>query len=211
MFNVCPGCGQYSEAKDVIPLPTVAICKFCSYGSPFLSLPLFVVTGASGSGKTTAALKMARQASNVVVLDQDILWRDEYNTPEDDYRDFRNDWLRMVKNIHQSGRSVVLFGTAIPAQFEKVPERRYIGKIHYLGLVCEATQLKKRLMERPAWRKSGIEENLADMDVFNQWLKDNAEITDPKIKLLDTTSITVLETVAAIQEWVNENLVLTGN
>ncbi len=103
MFNVCPGCGEYSDDKDVIPVPPVAICPHCSYGSPFVMLPLFIVTGASGSGKTTAALKLARQIKDVIVLDQDILWNDSFITPDDNYKSFRNTWLRMCKNINQVG------------------------------------------------------------------------------------------------------------
>jgi broad-specificity NMP kinase len=206
MFNVCPGCGEYSDDKDVIPVPPVAICPHCNYGSPFVMLPLFIVTGASGSGKTTAALKLARQMKDVVVLDQDILWNDSFNTPEDNYKAFRNTWLRMAKNINQAGRPVVLFGSAIPEQFEKLNERRYIEKTHYLSLYCQPDVLTNRLKERPHWRQSASEENLKGMLEFNHWLKENAEKTEPKMSLLDTTEIDVAGTVEAIQKWVEERL-----
>jgi broad-specificity NMP kinase len=206
MFNVCPGCGEYSDNKEVIPIPPVAICRNCQYGSQFVMLPLFVVTGASGSGKTTAALKLSRQMKDVVVLDQDILWNDSFNTPEDNYYDFRNLWLRMAKNINQSGRPVVLFGSGIPDQFEKTNERRYLEKIHYLALYCQENTLVERLKARPHWRKSGSEENLKAMVEFNQWLKDNADFTEPKMTLLDTSEIEVADTVEAIQNWVSEKL-----
>ncbi len=206
MFNVCPGCGEYSDDKDVIPVPPVAICPHCNYGSQFVMLPLFIVTGASGSGKTTAALKLARLMKDVVVLDQDILWNDSFNTPEDNYKAFRNKWLRMAKNINQAGRPVVLFGSAIPEQFENLNERRYIEKMHYLSLYCQPEVLANRLKERPHWRKSGSEENLKSMLEFNHWLKENAEKTEPKMNLLDTTEIDVADTVEAIQKWVEERL-----
>lgn len=206
MFNVCPGCGEYSDDKDVIPVPPVAICPHCQYGSPFVLLPLFIVTGASGSGKTTAALKLSRLMKEVVVLDQDILWNETFDTPDDNYKAFRNTWLRLAKNINQAGRPVVLFGSAIPDQFEKLNERRYIEKIHYLSLYCEPEELKNRLMARPHWRQSSSEENLKNMVEFNNWLKENSEKTEPKMTVLDTTAIDIAGTVEGIQNWVTERL-----
>ncbi len=206
MFNVCPGCGEYSDDKEVIPLPTVAICPHCNYGSQFVMLPLFIVTGASGSGKTTVALKLARQMKDVVVLDQDILWNETFNTPDDNYKAFRNTWLRMAKNINQAGRPVVLFGSAIPEQFESLNERRYFEKTHYLSLYCAPEELTNRLKARPHWRKSGSEENLKSMLEFNHWLKENAEKTEPKMSLLDTSEIDIASTIEAIQKWVEERL-----
>lgn len=206
MFNVCPGCGEYSDNKEVIPIPPVAICRHCQYGSPFVMLPLFLVTGASGSGKTTAALKLARQMNDVVVLDQDILWDDRFNKPEDNYYEFRNQWLRMAKNIHLSGRPVVLFGSGIPEQYETVNERRYFEKLHYLALYCTPDVLERRLKARPHWRKSGTPENLQQMSEFNQWLKDNADKTNPQMTILDTSEIEIADTVTGIQNWISEKL-----
>jgi len=55
MFNVCPQCGAYSVEKNIEPgaTTTVAICPTCGYAQSFLQLPLFIITGASGAGKTT--------------------------------------------------------------------------------------------------------------------------------------------------------------
>ena len=72
MFNVCPGCGEYTDAKEIINPPGRAICTICGYERQFLSLPLFVITGASGSGKTTVALELVAGSNDFVVLDQDI-------------------------------------------------------------------------------------------------------------------------------------------
>lgn len=210
MFNVCPGCGEYTDAKEVIVPPGEAVCPNCGYKHNFLSLPLFVITGASGSGKTTAALELASATRDFVILDQDILWTDAFNQPENDYRLFRNTWLRMVKNIHQAGKPVVLFGSAIPQQYESSTERRYIRSIHYLALVCESGELKRRLTERPHWRKSGSKENLERMLDFNNWLTKNASNTEPKMTILDTTQRTVQETIQSIQHWLAEALRLAN-
>lgn len=212
MFNVCAGCGEYTDEKvvgfdgprgshNLSSAATVATCPTCGFAIEFLSLPLFVVIGASGAGKTTAALAMAKASHDFVVLDQDILWNDSFNAPENNYRQFRNTWLRMVKNIHQAGRSVVLFGSAIPEQYETCAERRYLGYIHYVALVCESSELERRLRARPQWRKSGTEENVREMVSFNTWLEKNASKTAPPMSVIDTTRLSVSQTAEAILSW----------
>lgn len=214
MFNVCPGCGEYSEGKEVkLGSPSVAICGDCDFEQPFLALPLYVVTGASGSGKTTAALKLSSSnsgantpsrdipQSDFVVLDQDILWNEAMNAPANGFRLFRNTWLRMAKNIHQAGRSVVLFGSALPEQYESCPERRYFSSVHYLTLVCTAEELERRLTSRPGWRNSGTPAVLQQMQEFNSWLRKNAGETNPRMSVLDTTNASVEETVEQIKLW----------
>lgn len=203
MFNVCPGCGEYTDAKEVVAAPVRAVCPQCRHEQPFVSMPLFVVTGASGSGKTTIALELSRKPGDFMILDQDILWNDAFNSPENEYRVFRNTWLRMVKNIHQSGRSVVLFGSAIPKQYETCVERRYLSAIHYLALVCDPCELERRLKQRPQWRKSGTDENVKNMLDFNGWLRNNATTTNPPMTQVDTTAQTVPETTQAIRDWMS--------
>ncbi len=39
-----------------------------------MRLPLFVLTGASGAGKTTIALNLARSFHDCVTMDSDMLW-----------------------------------------------------------------------------------------------------------------------------------------
>lgn len=202
MFNVCTACGNYSSEKQTLTLPARAVCADCGFQQRFRALPLFAITGASGSGKTTIALQLMAESHDFVVLDQDILWCDYYNNSENDFYEFRNVWLRLCKNIHQSGRSVVLFGSAIPEQYEKCSERRYFQDIHYSSLVCEPDVLKQRLTARPQWRNSGDEANLARMVDFNNWLRARGESQGPPpLHLIDTTHGDMRKTTEEILKW----------
>jgi hypothetical protein len=96
----------------------------------------------------------------------------------------------------------VLFGTAIPAQFEACAERRYFTQVHYLALVCDDDTLTTRLRSRPAWRQSGDAPFLDRMVAFNQWLKTHADQTDPPMTLLDTTHHTIEASAAHVTEWI---------
>ena len=153
MFDVCPGCGEYTEDKAISADGRFAVCQLCAHEHPFLRLPLLIITGASGTGKSTVALALIAQQTQFVCLDSDILWRDEFANPTNDFRDYRNLWLRMAKNISQNGRPVALFGSATPGQFEACAQSRYFDGIHYLALVCEQNVLIDRLKARPSWRK----------------------------------------------------------
>ena len=201
MFNVCPNCGEYRADKLIVPEGAYAVCPICEHKHKFTRLPLFVLTGASGVGKTTLCLALAADVKDFVVMESDILWRDEFNQPATDYRNYRETWLRVCKNISQAGKPVVLCGAGVPAQFEQCIERRYFSSVHYLALICEDEILSSRLRNRPAWRDSFKDEYIQEHIAFNRWLKNNAQKTEPPMSLLDFSTVTVSEGVAGVKQW----------
>ena len=142
---------------------------------------------------------------SVVQLDGEIIWRAEFDTPDDNYRDYFETWLRLAKNISQSGRPVVSFGAGmgVPANIEPCIERRYFSTIHYLALVCDDDALAQRLEARPAWRRSGEEAFIARQIQFNQWFKENG---NPFASLIDTTHLTLETTAEQVKSWILEKI-----
>lgn len=206
MFNVCPNCGEYRADKIILAEGPYAVCPNCGFQHRFIRLPLFILTGASGAGKTTACLALAAKAKEFVVMESDILWREEFNQPATDYCSYREMWLRVCKNISQAGKPVILCGAGVPDQFEQCIERRYFSNIHYLALVCEDETLASRLGKRPAWRGCSSDEYIAEHIKFNRWLIANAQETEPPMTLLDTSEITVDESVEAVERWIRSHL-----
>lgn len=206
MFNVCPNCGELRADKIILPDGPYAVCPHCEHRHKFLRLPLFVITGASGVGKSSTCLALVAKTKDFVVMDSDILWRSEFDQPATDYRNYREMWLRVCKNISQAGKPVVLCGASLPEQFEQCIERRYFSEIHYLALVCSDEALESRLRSRPAWRNSSDEEYIKTHVAFNRWLKENARHTEPPMSLLDTSEITVDESVERVEEWLRDCL-----
>ena len=204
MFNVCPNCGELRADKIILPDGPYAVCPHCEYQHKFVRLPLFVITGASGTGKSSTCLALAARTKDFVVIDSDILWRSEFDQPETDYRNYREMWLRVCKNISQAGKPVVLCGASLPEQFEQCIERRYFSEIHYLALVCSDEALESRLRSRPAWRNSSDEEYIKTHVAFNRWLKENASSTQPPMSLLDTSEITIDESAALLEDWIRD-------
>lgn len=203
MFNVCPHCGQYSVEKEVRPLDprrAEALCPQCGYAHPFLRFPLLLVSGASGTGKTRLCLELAGIDRDFVHLETDILWGVVPAGPEDNYRSYRNAWLRIAKNIHQGGRPAVLYGSATASQFEACPERRYFGPIFLLALTCRPEILTQRLRERPVWRGAGEQAFIESMLSFNEVLIGQAA-QDPALERLDTSDLSPRETAQRARRW----------
>ena len=206
MYNVCPRCGQYSAERAVDPAGPYAICPHCGHVQPFQRRPLFAVTGASGAGKTTVCLPLVGTLPGCAVFETDILWCPELDSPDDNWLRFRTLWLRLAKNVAQSGLASVLCGTFVPEGIEPLSERRFLGTIHYLALVCDDGELAGRLRARPAWRQSGDDASVERMVAFNGWLRDNAARTEPAMTLLDTTGRGAEDTVAAVRAWITHRL-----
>ena len=156
MFSVCSECGEYRPDQIIDPDGSYAVCPECGHRRRFRSLPLFLVDGASGCGKSAVCQALGGEFDEVVALDSDILWGPEFDQPDDHYREFFETWLRMCKNIGQSGRPVLLFGGgfAVPGNIEACVERRYFSAVHYLALTCDAGLMLRRLRNRSAWRGS---------------------------------------------------------
>jgi len=196
VFNVCWACGEYSEAKEIDPAGPFAICPRCGHRHPFRRLPLFVVTGASGAGKTAVAQILAPRLESVVVIEMDILWGHVRAEPEDDYRSWKSSWLRVAMNVGQAGRPVVLCGTVEPGSLERLTEARYFAHVDYLALVCADDELARRLRSRPAWRQADSDEGVARMVAFNRALRRGSAT------VFDTTGLAAEETSRRVAAWV---------
>ncbi len=204
MFSVCPGCGAFRPDRIVEGSDTVAVCPECGHRQPFARKSLWVVGGASGSGKSTVCLELMGRVPGAVCLDADLLWRAEFNTPADGFAEFFETWLRLAVALNQSAGPVVLFGAgfAVPANLETRVYRRYLDQIHYLALVCREDALQARLRARPAWRESGGEAFVASQIEFNRWLQTAGPDRAADYTLLETTGLSVAQTRDIVAGWV---------
>jgi len=208
MINICYNCGEYSQNKVVDLVRNVATCPIYGYDHHFKPMPLLIVGGASGTGKSTVCQKLFGKLDDAVILEGDILWRPEFNTPDDSYHDFFNTWLRLAKNISQAGKPVVLFnaGMGVPGNIESLEERRFFSDVYYLALVCDDRELENRLKARPAWRKSGEKEYIEEHIKFNQWIKNRDNSLIPRIEVIDNTNETDLDTTESVVSWIKSKI-----
>ena len=202
MTNICSTCGSYHADRSIDPAGPWAICPECGAREAFEMRPLFLVGGPSGGGKSAVARELLRRELPVVALDSDIIWDERFNTPENNYRPFTETWLRLAKNIGQSGRPCVIFGGgfAVPENVEPCVERRYFSNVHYLALVATDDVLTERLRTRPAFRKSSRPELIAEHLRFARWLRESGASLG--IELVDTSTATPEETAGRVAEWI---------
>jgi broad-specificity NMP kinase len=196
---ICVGCGARAQRPRVDPGVPALVCATCDHRQPFQWLPMWSLTGPSGTGKSTVAqLLLDRLADRYVVVEQDVLWQAGLRDPVG----FRSAWLAMAAMIQQSGRSVVLCGTVVPSEFESLPERVLFPEIHYLGLTCDRDVLAQRLRARPAWREWS-EPRIAETLQFNDWIRGEAERMSPPMRLVDTTSASVESVAEQVCAWIH--------
>ena len=209
MLNVCLNCGLYRADKIIDGAGPYAICPECGHRHPFRRLPLFIVSGASGAGKSTACHHLLSRVTDAVLLDSDILWRPEFERAGTDGPSFFETWLRVAKSVGQSGRPVVLFGAGVgvPDNIEPSVERRYFADVHYIALVCADDELASRLQNRPRWRRTHDPDYVARQIEFNRWFKRREPGLTPVIELVDTTSASVSSTAEHISAWITTRMV----
>lgn len=203
MMNACFACGAYAVEKEIRPTGdgrALAVCPHCAHPRPFAYLPLFIVTGASTTGKSSVCAQAAARDPARIHFDTDILWGALPASPADDYAGYHNHWLRVAKNAAQGGRPVVLYSSAHPGQIAACPERRYFHSIHVLALVCGPAELAERLRARPRWRDSGSAQFIAAMPAYNAWFRRQAQ--GAALELLDTTGQLLPAVVDAVLAWI---------
>ena len=77
MFNTCDVCGAYRVDKIIDDVRGHATCPECGHRHSFVCSPLLLVSGASGTGKSTVFRRMQGTLTDAVLFDSEILWETE--------------------------------------------------------------------------------------------------------------------------------------
>ncbi|EPY05827.1 nucleoside kinase, CMP and AMP kinase [Paenibacillus alvei TS-15] len=157
-------------------------------------LPLFVVTGACGTGKTTVSSLVRKLLPNFDVFDMDII-------NNVDWQIAKANWLRIAYSISLSGRGTVLCGTMIPENIESADYKDKFDRILYINLHCDDFVREERLKAR-GWEECLIN----DHKNFANWLINNSKTAfNPPMPTIDTTELPAEEVAKQIKDWILKN------
>ena len=95
-------------------------CPRCGAGSWLPALPLFVVTGASGTGKSTITGPLRALLPGCLVAETDVI----LHVAALGWDTWRNTWLQLAHAVALGGQATVLTGSFAPGQLERLPARK---------------------------------------------------------------------------------------
>lgn len=172
------------------------LCSRCGWQARLPALPLFVVTGASGVGKTTVTEPLRGLLPQCLVFEADTT----LHVAALGWETWRNTWLQLAHEAGLGGRPVVLTGSLTPDQLDRLPARPLVGPIHFANLDCSDDVRAARLRARPAWRGTSSEEAITRHQRFAAWLRSSIKPT------FDTSAVTPVEVAREVADWVTSLL-----
>lgn len=165
-------------------------------------LPLFIVTGASGVGKSTVATELRGMLPNFDVFETDFFPQSTNSLL--DLHGKRAILLRFAYKVAQSGRGTIICGTMMPWDVEKCDDYNNFSEICYINLHCDDETRNERLRNRSD-KATWTDEMLKAHENFAQWLLDNASTAyNPPMPTIDTSCIPPTEVAKQIKSYVEE-------
>ena len=138
----CDRCGRYAIRRTARVGNTGTFrCNDCHRKFERRISPLFIVTGASGTGKSSIIPHLQRELTECAVLDKDAMWATTWDMAY-------NNLFRIASAIAQGGRSTVIVGTILPEMLEPLSDRCLAGEIRYANLHCDDATRAHRLRTR---------------------------------------------------------------
>lgn len=135
-----PYCQSCDDPTPMQPADGRAVCPLCGRSDPAPREPFLVVTGASGSGKTTVFAPLARElAGEAAVFDIDYLidaFAIQAHEAPLNWRAIRAAWLLVAQGVAHSGLPTVLLGPLAPFHFDDLRQTKWVSSMHFFVLDC---------------------------------------------------------------------------
>lgn len=110
-----------------------------------------MLSGAAGTGKTTAGQAIASRVAGTCAIDGDTLSSAKQPWDYDDYWAFT---MRVCADVLRNGLVPVICGIGLPSQVFPAAEAAGL-RIDMLALVCDPDEIRRRIVDRgygEAWR-----------------------------------------------------------
>jgi hypothetical protein len=201
MIGICGKCGNHKW--DKIVKEGRVICPECNHSWNYISLPLFILSGCSGVGKTTTGIELMQRQNDVVVLDADIFCGVQNASTEDDCRKRVDTIESLSRNISQSGKPVLWTMAGNLDMLPKSYNTRFFDGIYCLVLTVDEDALRDRMINGRGITDSGWIEGSVG---YNQYLRTHNTLGELSYETLDITDKTPAEVADAVIEWYKKYL-----
>lgn len=140
-----------------------------------MSHVVYIVTGATGSGKTTAADYFLR-LTNADYVAFDIEWLSDSASnlaqrniffDESAWKHYGELWFEVLHSICKNGKIPVLFAPINPSDIEKNGRPTWCTGVEWFLLDCDDETRRQRIVNGRNWSSDQIEETLAEA----RWLR----------------------------------------
>lgn len=191
---------------------------------------LFLVTGASGSGKTACLEKLRG-------LTLDIAWFDfdDVGVPDDADKIWRQRtaeyWVQKAIDLQSKGQSMGLNGNVTYGEILACPSSIKINRIEACLLDCHDVTRVDRLRRRgtygatqdmlcwaawqrmhavdPQWRRDVIKDGGAPEMVWQRWEDWQRGDERWQVRVIDTTKLTIDQVAVEVASWIRERQTAT--
>ena len=204
-MHVCSACGRLSRHQKVNPEKSTLICPDCGSEDPIAFLPLFVITGGGGCGKSTVARGLRGRLPCLVVEPDYFLRIRETFDAWDGYWSYV---ILICRDLMKNGRPVVLPGWVNPSICEASEDIGYFSSVHYLVLSSDESTQERRLRDRGPKQlppRPPTDELIAMALDATRILKDEANQRE-NATILDTTDLTPEEVLVQTESWITSRL-----
>ncbi len=203
MIGICSKCGNYDWDKEI--KKDKIHCPKCGNTWEFVSLPLFILTGCSGVGKTTTAIEIMRRKVDFVVLDADIFYGFMPLETDEDNKKWVESIENISKNIMQTGRPVLWTMAGNLDKLSHTYSSCFFSDIYCLALVCDEDLLRNRMKEGRGITDEGWIQSSVD---YNQYFKSHEKLGDTQFQIFDISGKSVSEVADYVIEWVENKIVV---
>ncbi len=193
----CDQCGRYTVKRTKLVGSTGYFgCTDCGcQWTPKTVLSLFIVTGASGAGKSAIIEPLQHLLTEYGVFDKDQIWAKNWDMAY-------NNFFRIASALAQGNKKTVIVGTIIPEMLEGLSDRDRVGDIFYINLHTDDQTRRARLTSRRKWGLPDEDFILAHAR-FAAWLLANAETAfGHPMPTIDTTSTPPAEVAQQVASWI---------
>lgn len=179
-------------------------CPHCGASGPALG-KLIVITGAAATGKSTIASALAGVVPRAALIDGDVISAGAVavSGAQRDYPAYWRYVLRLCHELAANGLTPVVCQMALPDQLEANAEHGWFTSVEYLALTCAATELPRRIHDRPG--AGGERQRVAFHLDFDATLRRLAA-SRADVTALDVTALDRARLLEAVQAWLTDRL-----